>query len=209
MESLKLEKAIEQIKKLPKERKFDQTVELIVNLKKFDVKKNQINTFVSLPHKMKDKKVCGFIEDKSDLVDVISKKNFIAYKDKKKLKQLIKKYDFFIASGANMPAVATTFGRVLGPAGKMPSPKLGILMQESPEAIKEVVGRINKAVRIQAKEPSIKIAVAKQKMTDVEIADNVKAGYNAILNELPMKKDNVKSVMIKLTMGAPVRVESL
>ena len=42
-----------------KKRKFDQTVDLIVNLQKFDVKKNPVNTFISVPHKIKDKKIAG------------------------------------------------------------------------------------------------------------------------------------------------------
>jgi len=209
METMKLDKAIEELRKQTKEkeRKFNQTVDLIVNLRKFDIKKTQINTFVNLPHKIKDKKVCGFIESKSELIDTISKKNFPLYKDKKKVKKLVKKYDFFIASGANMPGVATTFGRVLGPAGKMPSPKLGIIMQESENEIKKLVDRIEKIVRVQAKEPSIKVAVAKEKMSDEEIIANVKATYNAILHELPLGKENIRSIMIKLTMGKPLKVE--
>ena len=42
-----LKKALEDLRK-GKERKFDQTVDLIVNLQKFDIKKNQVNIFVSV-----------------------------------------------------------------------------------------------------------------------------------------------------------------
>ncbi|MEA3329549.1 MAG: hypothetical protein U9Q06_02285 [Nanoarchaeota archaeon] len=206
MENMKLEKALEELKK-SKERKFDQSIELIVNLKKFDARKTQINTFVQLPHKIKDKKICGFVEGKSDLVEVIPKKNFPIYKDKKKVKKLVAKFDFFIASGPNMPAVATTFGRVLGPAGKMPSPKMGVIMQESEEEIKKLVEKINKAIRIQAKEPSIKIAVGKQSMKNEDIIENIKKVYKSILVELPLGKENLKNIMIKLTMSAPLGVE--
>ena len=51
----KLSKALTELRK-DKERKFDQTVDLIVNLQKFDVKKNQVNIFISVPHKIKGKK---------------------------------------------------------------------------------------------------------------------------------------------------------
>ena len=208
METLKLEKAIEELKK-GKEIKFDQSVELIVNLRKFDVKKTQINTFVNIPNKIKDKKVCGFIESKSSLIDTISKDKFIGYKDKNKLKKLVKEYDFFIAHAPLMPAVATTFGRVLGPAGKMPSPKLGIMVQANENEIKEMLKKINQVVRIQTKEPSIKIVIGKQKMPNNEIIENIRAVYASILHELPQNKENVKSVLIKLTMSKPIRVEDL
>ena len=204
---MELKKALEEIRKNSKERKFDQSVDLIVNLRKFDVKKTQINIFVTLPHKIKEKKVCGFIEAKSNLIDTIPKASFIGYKNKKDIKKLVNQYDFFIASGALMPAVATTFGRILGPAGKMPSPKLGIIMHETENDIKAIINKINSVVRVQTKEPSIKIVVGKEKMKDEDIIENVKSAYNSIINELPNKKENLKSVMIKLTMGKPVKVE--
>lgn len=204
-----IQKALEEIRKqnAEKEVKFDQSVDLIVNLRKIDIRKNQINLLVNLPHKIKDKKICGFIEGKTSLVDTIPKAKFIGYKDKKKVKKLVKKYDFFIASGPNMPSVATTFGRVLGPAGKMPSPKLGILMVENDENIKALVERINKTAKIQAKEPSIKLTIGKQKMADEDIAANVKAVYKKILKELPNQNDNIRSILLKFTMGKPVKVE--
>jgi large subunit ribosomal protein L1 len=206
VEIMNLEKAIEELKKA-KERKFIQSLELIVNLKKFDVKKSQINNFVQLPNKIKDKKVCGFIEFSSELIDVISKKNFPLYKDKKKVKKLVEKYDFFIASGPNMPLVASTFGRVLGPAGKMPSPKLGLIMNESEEEIKNVVEKINKSVKIHTKEPCIKIKVGDQGMNSKELIENIKSAYNGILHELPLGNDNIRSIMIKLTMSHPIKVQ--
>lgn len=206
MEIVKLEKAVELIKK-DKERKFDQSVDLIVNLRKFDLKKTQINNFVTLPNKIKDKRVCGFIESKSSIINTIPKSQFPVYKDKKKVKKLVKEYDFFIASAPNMPLVATTFGRVLGPASKMPSPKLGILIDDSEKNVKELVEKINKIVRIQTKEPSIKVSIGKVSMKDNEIAENAIHVYNSILHELPNNKDNIKSVMIKTTMGKPLRVE--
>ncbi|MFA6023237.1 MAG: hypothetical protein WC781_04065 [Candidatus Pacearchaeota archaeon] len=201
-----LDKAIEEIKK-GESKKFEQSVDLIINLKKIDTKKTSINLFVPLPHKIKEKKVCGFIETKSSLIDTIPRAGFIRYKDKKEVKKLVKQYDFFISSGSNMPLVATTFGRVLGPAGKMPSPKLGIVLNENDKEVGDLVNKINSVLRVQVKEPSVKVIIGKEKMKNEDIAENVKAVYTALMNELPNKKDNIKSVMIKLTMGKPIRVE--
>ncbi|MBS3091962.1 hypothetical protein J4466_00935 [Candidatus Pacearchaeota archaeon] len=203
---MKIEEALLEIRKQEK-RKFEQSIDLIINLKKFDVKKNTINLFANLPHRIKDKRICGFIESKTNLINTIPKAEFSRYNDKKKLKNLIKDYDFFIASAPNMPSVATTFGRVLGPAGKMPSPKLGILVSENEKEIGNLIEKINNVTRVQAKEPSIKIIVGKEKMKDEAIIENIKSIYQAVLNELPNKKEQIRSVMIKLTMGKPVKVE--
>ena len=69
-------------------RKFDQTIDLIVNLKEFEVKKHGFNVFVQLPHKAKEKKIAGFFEKDSKLVDVIKKDDFGKYKEKKDIKKL-------------------------------------------------------------------------------------------------------------------------
>jgi len=150
-------KFLEAVKKLreenKKERKFDQTVDIIVNLKEFDVRKNSFNVFANVPNKIKDKKIAGFFEKDSKIVDSIKKDNFVKYKEKKDAKKLIKNYDFFIANAKLMPAVATSFGRILGPVGKMPSPQLGILPNEEEAVVKAIVERVNKSIRIVVKEP--------------------------------------------------------
>ena len=108
-----------------------------------------------------------------------------------------------------MPSVAATFGRALGPSGKMPSPQLGVVMDESASSIKHLLDRIAKSVKIRVKEPSIKVAIGSEKMSDAQLEENVVAVFNAIVNALPSKKENVKKVMVKLTMGAPTKVEGL
>lgn len=201
-----LKQALEELRK-DKERKFDQSVDLIINLQKFDTKKEQVNTFVSVPHKIKDKKICGFLEIKNKNVDTITKSEFKNYSDKKELKKLVSKYDFFIAQASLMPIVATTFGRVLGPAGKMPSPQLGILVNADDKSILELKNKINSSVKIKTKEPSIKVSIGKQSMKDDEIIENALAIYNAVLKVLPRGKDNIKNVEIKFTMTKPKKIK--
>ena len=204
-------KFLEAVKKLreesKKERKFDQTVDIIVNLKDFDVRKNSFNVFASVPNKVKDKKIAGFFEKDSKLVDAIKKDDFVKYKEKKDAKKLIKSYDFFIANAKLMPAVATSFGRILGPVGKMPSPQLGILPNEEEAMVKGIVDRVNKSVRVIVKQPSIKVGVAKISLDDDQIVGNLVAVYGKIVESLPKGIDNVRNVKIKLTMGKPVNVE--
>lgn len=203
---MELKQALDELRKEEK-RKFAQGVDLIVNLKGVDMKRDNIATVITLPNKFKDKKVCGFLNNPSKVVKTITKLDFPKYKEKKDLKKLIKEYDAFIASAQLMPSVATVFGKVLGPAGKMPSPQLGVVMQETDAAITELVGKISKSIRVKAKEPSIKIVVAKDDMSDEKIMENIKASYMAIVDALPTKRENVKNVMIKLTMSKPIKVE--
>jgi large subunit ribosomal protein L1 len=201
-----LENALIELRK-EKARKFDQSIDLIVNLQKFDVKKSPINIFVSVPHKVKDKKICGFLEIKNENIDTITKSEFKRYSTKQELKKLARTYDFFIAQASLMPIVATTFGRALGPTGKMPSPQLGILMNVDDKAIKELKGRINSSVKVKVKEASIKVSIAKQSMKDEEIVENILTVYNAIIKALPRAKENVKNIEVKLTMTKPQKIK--
>lgn len=205
---MELENALKEIRKGDK-RKFAQTVDLLISLKGMDMRRDSVNVVSTIPHVFSEKRVCGFLENKSDLVKTVTKAEFDKYKDKKALKLLVRDYDFFIASAKVMPAVATAFGKSLGPTGKMPTPQLGVLMQETPEAIKALLARISKSIKIKAKEPAIRIAIGKETMSDEHLAQNIRTVYNDIVNVLPAKKENIRKVMIKLTMGAPIKVESL
>jgi len=63
------------------------------------------------------------------------------------------------------------------------------------------------SIKIRVKESSIKVLIGKEKMSDAQIEENILAVYNGIVNVLPTNKENVRSVMIKLTMSKPVVVE--
>jgi len=203
---MEIKQALAELRKLEK-RKFEQGIDLLISLKGVDPKKENISTIVNIPNKIKDKKVCGFFTKKNDVVRTITNLDFPKYKDKKALKSLVKEFDFFIAEAKLMPAVATTFGKVLGPAGKMPSPQMGILPTEDEKATRALLDKISNSIKLRVKEASVKTSIGKENMSDEQIIANAVAVYNGLLNVLPVKKDNVKKVMIKLTMSKPIQVE--
>lgn len=201
-----LQKALAELRK-EKERKFNQTIDLIINLQKFDIKKHSINLFINLPHKVKEKKIAAFLEIKNKNIETITSEEFKKYSDKKELKKLMKKFDFFIAQASLMPKVATSFGKVLGPMGKMPSPQMGIIANVDDKAIEELKNKINNTLKTRIKEASVKLPVGKQSMKDEEIIENVLAIYNAVLKEMPRQKENIKNIEIKFTMTKPQKIK--
>ena len=203
---MELKAALQELRK-EKKRNFKQSIDLIINLKGFDAKKENISSIIKLPHKFKDKKICAFLTKKSDVVYTITQPEFTKYRDKKELKKLTKSFDFFIAAAKLMPAVATTFGKALGPAGKMPSPQLGVLMLEGESEIKQTISKIEEVVKVRIKEPSIKISIGKESMSDEQLIENIREFYKGITKVLPTKKENIKNAAIKLTMGKPVKIE--
>lgn len=208
---MKFKEALTELRNTSEKRKFDQTLDLIVNLKNFDPNRETINTSVILPYPAKNKKIAAFLDSikKSDAVPLIISRDTIDKITPKEMKKYSKEYDFFISSAKLMPQVAAKFGKALGPSGKMPDPKIGsVLMQEQETLLKEIVEKLKKTVKIRSKERSLKIPLAKESMTDEQILENIDKTFKIIMQVLPKKELNVRNVMLKLTMSKSIKVQA-
>ena len=197
-------KAIAELRK-EKKRKFDQSVDLVMNLKNFDVRREALNTFIFVPHGS-ERKFAAFFTKRNSKVDTITEEDFVKYKDIKDIKKLAKKYDAFLAVAPMMGKVATKFGRVFGPMNKMPSPLSGIVPKEDDVMIDAMIDKMRKAIRIKNKEMSIKISVGHESMSDEDLRDNIDAAIKELIKKLPRGNDNVKNILVKFTMTKPVVV---
>ena len=189
---------------------MNQTIELIVNLKNFDPQRESINTFLILDS-IPRKKIGAFLEKitKSDAVSKVFTKTDLEKITPKEMKKFAKEFNFFIASAKLMPVVASKFGKVLGAAGKMPNPKLGgVLMQEQEDLLNQLAEKLEKTIKIKAKEKSLKIAIGKELMKDDILAENMDKTFKVVMAALPKKELNLRNVMIKFTMSKPVKVKA-
>lgn len=212
--------ALDTIKKLREaspQRKFVQAVDLVINLQDLDFKKpeHQLDFYVVLPHNTgKKKNIAAFVD--LDMVEeakavcdvVIPLLQFEEYaKDKKKIKKLAKKNDYFIAQSTIMSKIAGTFGRILGPKNKMPNPKAGCVIAPK-TSIKPLYDRLQNTIRILARNrPLVQLCIGREDMTDEQLADNLYVVYDQLIHHLPRERNNIKSMFIKTTMGKPVKVE--
>ncbi|MCG2718561.1 MAG: 50S ribosomal protein L1 [Nanoarchaeota archaeon] len=205
--------AIKNAREASKKRKFSQTFDLVVNLHKLNLKKPEenVNAFVVLPQgKGKKVKVCALVDKElgtqaKEVCDmVIMKDDFQKYKAKKDSKNLADDYDYFIAQANLMVDIAKFFGKVFGPKGKMPNPKSGCIVPPKID-LKIIYNKLQKTVKLQTKnEQAIKCSVGTEDMTDEQIQENILAIYNALVSVLPKEIQNIKNVMLKLTMGSPI-----
>ncbi len=216
MDKPSVEKALKLLQEKTPKRKFKQTYDLIISLKGLDLKKadQQVDFFAALHHDRGKKiKVCALVgpemkDNAKQAVDLaITADEFDNYtKDKKAMKKLAREYDFFIAQANIMPKVATTFGKALGPKGKMPNPKAGCVVPPNAN-LKTLVEKLKTTVRIMAKkDPVIHVYVGKEDSNIEHVIDNIMTAYTQVINHLPNEKDNVKSVRLKLTMGPAIVV---
>ena len=205
-----IQKALEELKKQPK-RKFIQSYDLIINLKNLVVKSNPVDFFVTLNHpKGRPVKIAAFVgselaEQAEKVCDfVITENDFPKYqKDKKAAKKLAESYDYFIAQATLMPKVAAAVGRVFGPKGKMPNPKLGCVVPPNAN-LEPLMKKLKQTVRMRAtKATNLQCMVGKEDQPENEIIDNILTVYTTSVKQLPNEDQNIKNTSIKLTMGKP------
>ncbi|MEM4263716.1 MAG: 50S ribosomal protein L1 [Candidatus Woesearchaeota archaeon] len=213
MDKENFKKALELVKNNSPKRNFKQSVDFIVNLKGLDLKKpeQQVDIFVTLNQgKGKKIKICALVgpelgtQAKAVCDKVVLHDEFPRYTGNKiELKKLAKSYNFFIAQANLMADIAKTFGKVLGSRGKMPNPKAGCVVPPNAN-LKPLVEKLQKTIRISAKtQLSIKCAIGLEDTPDEQLLDNMTTIYNALTHALPEEENNIKNVMIKLSMGPP------
>ena len=126
--------------------------------------------------------------------------------DKSAIKSIIKKYDYFISQASIMPELAKTLGKYLGPTGKMPVPGRGVIINDDENSIKKELAKFQGSLKVKTKEPSIKLMIGKESMSDEQIAENIETVYKAVFAALTKGKENLRSIMIKFTMSKPVKI---
>ena len=205
--TMNLSEAVEQIKSF-KSVKFDQSVECVLHLGIDPKQADQlVRGSISLPHGIgKQKKVVAFCED-SDVESALSAGAVEAGCD-----ELIKKvsdgwmdFDVAVASPKVMGKVGK-LGRILGPQGKMPSPKNGTITGDVATVVSEFA-----AGKIEFRNDAggnIHVVVGKQSFENKKLIENIEAFVSHIKKVRPAatKGTYIKKMCISATMSPSVTV---
>jgi len=190
-----------------KTRKFDETVDLALKLN-IDAKKTDMNirgSFVLPNGTGKTKRVLVVTKTKADeaknaeycgaedMLEKIEKENWFDF-------------DTIIATPEMMPALGK-LGKVLGPKGLMPNPKLGTVTTNVAAAIDNV-----KKGMVEYKNDSygnVHVSVGKLSFTPEQLEENVRAIINEIVKNKPtgVKGTFVKNVSISSTMSPGIKIQ--
>lgn len=208
------EKIVETIKKAreaaPK-RNFKQTFDLAVNLRSIDLKKpeNKIKLETNLPHGLGKSVKIGIIADMLipaakalDNVVLVRKDELEGLgRNKRAAKALAAQCRALIAEAPLMPLVGKFLGPVLAPRGLMPKPV------PANANLGPIVKQLSSMVRLNIKDsPVLHCAVGSEDMADEQIAANAESVLKVIEAALPKGKEQLRSAVIKLTMGKPVKI---
>lgn len=192
-----------------KERKFTETIEIAMNLG-VDPKQNDqvVRGVTELPHgtgavvrvavfakdaKAAEAKAAGAdLVGADDLAEEVMKGNI--------------QFDRCIATPDMMPLIAK-IGKILGPRGLMPNPKLGTVTMDVKKAVESSKGG---AVEFRAaKDGIVHARVGKASFEASKLADNIRAFIGAINRAKPAGAKGVylKKVSLSSTMGPGVKVD--
>ncbi len=190
--------------------KFDESLDLniLINNKQ---KKSEVNlrSMVNLPSgtgkKIKVAVVCEeskFKEAKDSGADIVGGDDLI-----EKIKNGEMNFEKLICSSSMMIKLSK-LGKVLGPKGLMPNPKLGTVTEKIGEAVKNA-----KAGQVELKndkDGNIGLSIGKKSFSDEKLIKN----FNAVISSLEKEKSNltikgdlIKSTYITSTMGVSYKIK--
>jgi large subunit ribosomal protein L1 len=206
---VQLAEVIKKAKEETKKRKFKQSIELIINFKDIDVKKGfAINEVIQLPKTNSPATVCviatGDMSQKAKAAkadSVIGNEELTKYEaNKRESRKFINKYDFFLADTQIMPTVGKALGQLLGPRGKMPTP----VPFNAP--IDAFLARFRTSIKVRTRASlSVSCKIGDESMENADLATNAFTVLSAIEKKLPNGEKNIRKVLIKTTMGKPVK----
>ena len=190
--------------------KFDESLEVAVNLKIDSNKTDQnVRGVLSLP-KGTGKKIRVAVMAKGDKAKEASDAGADIVGDEDLAQQVTNgkiNFDLLIATPDMMPTVGK-IGKILGPKGLMPNPKLGTVTQDVRNAVSNA-----KAGQVQFKNDKagiIHAGIGKLNFTEEDLLQNLKSFYTSISKSKPdaVKGSFIKKVSIASTMGFGLQINT-
>ena len=188
--------------------KFEETLDIAIKLGIDSSKTDQnIRGVVNLP-KGSGKKIVVAVMAKGDKAkeaseagaDLVGDNEIVEKVNANKIN-----FDLLIATPDMMPTIGK-IGKILGPKGLMPNPKLGTVTQDVTKAVKEA-----KSGQIQFKNDKAGIVhagIGKLSFKEEDLIENIKAFYGSISKIKPdsVKGSFIKKVTIASTMGVGLEI---
>ncbi|NNE42480.1 MAG: 50S ribosomal protein L1 [Marinicaulis sp.] len=195
--------------KLNASAKFDETIEVAMNLGVDPRHADQmVRGVVNLPNGSgKTVRVAVFAKDakadeaKAAGADIVGADDLM-----EKIQGGFMDFDRVIAT-PDMMAVVGRLGKVLGPRGLMPNPKVGTVTPDVKKAVEDAKGG---AVQFRVEKAGIVHAgVGKASFDEKAIAENIKAFVDAVAKAKPVgaKGTYLKKIAVSSTMGPGVKID--
>ena len=189
---------------------FDETVELHVllgvNVRHAD---EQLRGTLALPHGLgKEVTIAVFAQGAKARDAEAAGADFVGAQDlAEKIQEGWTDFDVAIATPDMMPVVGQ-LGRILGPQGKMPNPKVGTVTEDIEKAVQD--SKSGKVEYRTDRQAIVHMAIGKASFEDDKLLDNYQAVMDEIIRAKPAgaKGKYVRSATLATTMGPGIRVDT-
>mmetsp|Transcript_26710 Transcript_26710/g.55762 ORF Transcript_26710/g.55762 Transcript_26710/m.55762 type:complete len:231 (-) Transcript_26710:126-818(-) len=193
-----------------KKRNFVETVEAQISLKNYDPQRDKrfSGTF-KLPTVPRPNLKCCVLGNARDVetaqrlnIDAMSVEDLKKLnKNKKLVKKLAKRYDFFVASDNMIKQVPRLLGPGLTKAGKFPA------VLASGEDMQEKVDELKATIKFQMKKVMcLNVSVGNVSQDKKDIIVNIQLAANFLASLLKKNWQNIGGIYIKSTMGPPTQI---
>ena len=200
--------AVQMVKEL-KFSKFDESVEVHIrtglNVRHAD---EQLRGTIALPHGLgKDVKIAVFAQgDKAREAEEAGADVVGADDLAKRIEEGFTDFDVAIATPDMMPVVGR-LGRILGPQGKMPNPKVGTVTMDVKKAVEE--SKSGKVEYRTDRQAIVHLAIGKTDMEEGALLENYAALIDEVMRAKPAaaKGRYLRTITITSTMGPGIKVD--
>jgi len=193
-----------------KKRNFTETVEIQISLKNYDAQRDKrFNGSFRLPAVPRPNLKCCMLGNAAHCeqadrigcdhmsVEDLKKLN----KNKKLVKKLAKKYDFFLSSDNMIKQIPRLMGPGLTKAGKFPT------LLSGSDDMQEKIDEVKSTIKFQMKKVMcLNVAVGNIDMTKQQIIVNVQLSVNFLASLLKKQWQNIGQIYVKSTMGPSMQI---
>ncbi len=202
------ETAIAEIKKMSNTKLSESIdVSLKINLKKIKGADNSLRTVVELPNgngkKIKVAVLCDenkSAEAKKSGAEIFGSDDLI-----KKISSGKIEFDKLICTPNMMPKMAK-LGKILGPKGLMPNPKLGTVSEDILSTVDKVKNKFSEVK--SDKDGNIGVSIGRKNYTDKKLLENFKSLFETLKKDKPnmFNSEIVKNIYMSPTMGPSLKI---
>ena len=189
--------------------KFDGSIDIAIKLNVDTTKaEQQLRGTISLPHYY-GKLSRVLVIDDSVTAEAAKKAGADFFGGDEKIAEIKEgwlDFDVLITSPKFMPKLAK-LGKILGPKGLMPNPKLGTVTPKVLDAVKEF--KAGKSTYRTDTYGNVHMIIGKVSAKDADVVENIEALINFIASKRPstVKGDYIKSIYISASMGPSIRIQ--
>ena len=189
--------------------KFVESIDLSlkINLKKIKGADNTLRTLIDLPHgngkKLKVAVLCDenkLSEAKKSGADVVGSEDLL-----KKISDKNINFDKLICTPSMMAKIGK-LGKILGPKGLMPNPKMGTVSDDLSKAVDKVK---NKSIEIKNdKDGNLAFSIGRKSFPESKLLENLKSVFQTLKKEKSsiFNGENIKKIYLSSSMGPSFKV---